>query len=551
MEDASTSAGGLPLLQFTLAELWEARNKEQGLIAAATLEAMGGVGGALTKHADLVLRQLLPEERQEARRLLLSLVTADGTRGRRRADELQATVGPARNALEALIRGRLLVARELQGETEYELAHESLLTQWPALADWLAADFEVERNRRRLEAAANEWRARVDRSPDALLRGQRLRDFVKLGAPRESSLEAEFLMASGRHQRRRRALSALAVVAIPLSLGGVALVTSLHSRHEIRTAVDGSLARAETTLTAAEQTAEASSQERSRALALFDQSGATAFERANSMWTDVLALEHRADLDFISAIQLLRSALAIDSQREDIRRLLTSASFSRLALAERVHRGSLADELLTELRVLAPDSPQLAARLAPAKLALGVVPYDARIRLEKYENHQGLLEPVFQKDLSGRDSIELEPGSYRLSMTAPGYAPVAYPLALIASERMVIDLALPPTAAVPGGYVFIPAGRFFLGSEDDETLRQAQVSAPIHEYKTAQFVIGRTEVTFFEWAQFLKDLSPAEQQRRRPMIVSTKGAIHSGAPARQELAIAPATHLRPVRRAVG
>ncbi|HEX7841030.1 MAG TPA: ATP-binding protein, partial [Kofleriaceae bacterium] len=40
--------GGLPLLQFTLAELWDTRDVAARTIRAASLTALGGVGGALT-----------------------------------------------------------------------------------------------------------------------------------------------------------------------------------------------------------------------------------------------------------------------------------------------------------------------------------------------------------------------------------------------------------------------------------------------------------------------------------------------------------------------
>jgi len=62
-EDALVSAliaaparteGGLPLLQFALAELWEARDPQRGVIPASALEAMGGVAGALGRLLAIV-----------------------------------------------------------------------------------------------------------------------------------------------------------------------------------------------------------------------------------------------------------------------------------------------------------------------------------------------------------------------------------------------------------------------------------------------------------------------------------------------------------------
>src|SRR6185503_4442821 len=69
-ELASSTRGGhgLPLLQFALATLWEARDTERRIVPAAALAALGGVGGALAGHADRVVDQLLPAERAAARR---------------------------------------------------------------------------------------------------------------------------------------------------------------------------------------------------------------------------------------------------------------------------------------------------------------------------------------------------------------------------------------------------------------------------------------------------------------------------------------------------
>ena len=85
---AAITEGGLPLLQFALAELWDARDVARASITAAALATIGGVGGALARHADEVLLGLAPEPRAAARRILIALVTLDGTRARRTETEL-------------------------------------------------------------------------------------------------------------------------------------------------------------------------------------------------------------------------------------------------------------------------------------------------------------------------------------------------------------------------------------------------------------------------------------------------------------------------------
>src|SRR5207249_449465 len=48
----------LPLLQFAAALLWEQRDRERRLLTSAAYERIGGVEGALAKHADGVLAGL-------------------------------------------------------------------------------------------------------------------------------------------------------------------------------------------------------------------------------------------------------------------------------------------------------------------------------------------------------------------------------------------------------------------------------------------------------------------------------------------------------------
>src|SRR5439155_24426330 len=71
---SASEEGALPLLQFTLAALWDGRDPATGVITEQALERIGGVEGALAQHADAVLATLSPAGRSAARRMLLRLV---------------------------------------------------------------------------------------------------------------------------------------------------------------------------------------------------------------------------------------------------------------------------------------------------------------------------------------------------------------------------------------------------------------------------------------------------------------------------------------------
>jgi formylglycine-generating enzyme required for sulfatase activity len=90
----------------------------------------------------------------------------------------------------------------------------------------------------------------------------------------------------------------------------------------------------------------------------------------------------------------------------------------------------------------------------------------------------------------------------------------------------------------------VPPGRFLFGSADSSDLRRGFYSAaPLHEVSTAGYFIGRHEVTFASWIEFLEELSPDERGRRSPNAVSGESKITLGelSPHRWRLAMTPTT----------
>lgn len=208
----SSADGGLPLLQFALSELWDARDTARQMIPASGLRAIGGVTGALSRHADTVVESLRPAQRDTARRILSRLVTADDTRSRRREDELLSDAPSERGTLDALVRGRLLVAREGESGSEYEVAHEALIKAWPLLRSWLSTEGERRVALQRLEQAVREWH-RLEHAKDTLWGEKQLREFAATAVV-EGTLgerERQFLADSRNALVRRKRLTRLAL----------------------------------------------------------------------------------------------------------------------------------------------------------------------------------------------------------------------------------------------------------------------------------------------------------------------------------------------------
>lgn len=238
--------GRLPAVAFALSEWWGTRR--DGRLRASDWRGLGGVTGALARHADATLARLSPHQSAAARRALLRLAGPDATRVRVSRGELAALGDGAAAALEPFVSARL-VARDDDGTVAY--VHEALLTAWPTLAAWLEEERadrahagELDREARVFGAVAPRERA------DHLLRGARLARAEDLARRRpDLASPHEGLLTASRRRARREARARTAVVGFLLLAaaalaGGGAWVNARHQREiELREANLKSLLR--------------------------------------------------------------------------------------------------------------------------------------------------------------------------------------------------------------------------------------------------------------------------------------------------------------------
>ena len=102
-------------------------------------------------------------------------------------------------------------------------------------------------------------------------------------------------------------------------------------------------------------------------------------------------------------------------------------------------------------------------------------------------------------------AVEVAPGSYVLTVAAPGRAPVRWPFVMGRGETLSPSLALP--AAVPDGFVYVPAGRFLFGTANDE-MRNFDASTPLHPRTTGAFLIARTRSVKIQASHANKIVAP-------------------------------------------
>lgn len=222
----------LPLLAFTLRELWE-RRVDRRMDVATYREALGGLAGSVAHAAEAVLQANAPPEGELAslREALIALVRVnDQGQLTRRPAPADALPAPASRLIERFVQARLLVSRGDGDQRIIEIAHEALFRTWTRLKSWLADDQAFLLWRRRIETAYDNWSR-----GDTLLRGQLLREaearrvqFTRLQPRLRQFVEASF--AAQRRSRRIAAAGIAAVAAIILSLAAFAWIGEIRAR---------------------------------------------------------------------------------------------------------------------------------------------------------------------------------------------------------------------------------------------------------------------------------------------------------------------------------
>ncbi|MDB9527067.1 WD40 repeat domain-containing protein [Oscillatoria sp. CS-180] len=252
LEDVEQSPGGLPLLQYTLTELWKRREGNQ--LKISTYRELGGVTGTLKQRADKILESLSLKEQETAKHIFLNLTQlgegADDTRRRVTQDSLVSSQHPQKQVatvVKALADANLLVTDERgasnqrgKGVATLDVAHEALIRNWPQLKQWLNDSRDWLRQQRKIETDAQEWV--LHKKPSSfLLKGPKLaaaESFFKDPAKRAAlSSDAEaFVKKSVRSHRnwtliRKTAFSA--AILISAGLLGTFAIANQSSRSRV------------------------------------------------------------------------------------------------------------------------------------------------------------------------------------------------------------------------------------------------------------------------------------------------------------------------------
>jgi Caspase domain/Pentapeptide repeats (8 copies) len=234
--DVMGAPGSLPLLQYTLTELWKQRT-EVGM-NLTQYSQLGGISGTLQKRATAVYKSFPEEQRSTVQHIFLSLTQlGEGTEDTRRRVFLTDLVNAkhqesiVNSVIQKLANEKLIVTSEMLAKGEapkrvaiVDVAHEALIRHWELLRSWLQDRRDRLRQVRKLEAAAIEWRDQGQK-PDDLLQGRTLvnaQQFQKLQTERDAlnPLVESFIQKSVKQRRlnRWKVSSFLVIPAIVIGL---------------------------------------------------------------------------------------------------------------------------------------------------------------------------------------------------------------------------------------------------------------------------------------------------------------------------------------------
>ncbi|MCW5715844.1 MAG: tetratricopeptide repeat protein [Bauldia sp.] len=157
----------LPLLQFTLDQLFERREVRDGRtrLTFAAYQAIGGMGGAIDRQAEAAFAALGPEEQARLPRLLRQLAEPDHDGGSAplaiRAIPLsEASLDEASARLvDALVEARVILSSADSGETHIRLAHQRVLESWDRARTIIAENAAFFRIREDIEDQRRRWEA--------------------------------------------------------------------------------------------------------------------------------------------------------------------------------------------------------------------------------------------------------------------------------------------------------------------------------------------------------------------------------------------------------
>ncbi|MEL7357351.1 MAG: caspase family protein [Cyanobacteria bacterium J06560_6] len=250
IEEVAQTPGALPLLSFTLSELYLRyleRRSDNRALTEADYRALGGVVGSLTKRATQEYDALVKADAamaQTVKQVMLRMVAVEGGELARRRVPLSELVYAqaeenqrVQTLLDRLVAARLIVRGQAGDEggafeAYVEPAHDALVRGWDKLLRWKNEEQEGIALQRRLSPVAKEWYERSGKKASKTARGLLWNDNPRLGLLKEvaaskenwlNRAEAAFVTASFKLKRQRQVRFVGTLLGVIVSLSGLSV----------------------------------------------------------------------------------------------------------------------------------------------------------------------------------------------------------------------------------------------------------------------------------------------------------------------------------------
>jgi formylglycine-generating enzyme required for sulfatase activity len=243
-EDSVKDVGALPLLSYTLDDMWTQMVKRDDGVLRLPAQSFE-LGGVLVNRADAFLDAHPNAEDQLRRIFTLKLATVregeELTRRRALRSEFTDEEWRLVNNLADHPNRLLVTATPEDGETYAEVAHETIFRRWGKLRDWIAAERAFLAWKTRLEAARRTWKDTPESTKsDVLLMGAALTQAQSWRATRGEDLPAidrEFIDQSTEREREataraRRIRTIVYVLLVGIIAGLVGWINQLYLKEQ-------------------------------------------------------------------------------------------------------------------------------------------------------------------------------------------------------------------------------------------------------------------------------------------------------------------------------
>ncbi len=226
------------------------------------------------------------------------------------------------------------------------------------------------------------------------------------------------------------------------------------------------------------------------------------------------ALEDLADkaareaaLVLAEAIELFTKALGYDSECAEAHEGLARLYWKRARVAEDERRA--AEQVYYEALVTEHDEGRYVSILrADARLTVRCDPPDAQLFVQRYFERDRVLVLAEEVHLGQAPLAEahLEPGSYVLTLRAPGFRDTRYPMLLPRGAHHEAVVTLYTAAEIGEGFIHVPGGHAILGGDSEAYDPLARQHAHV-----ADFAIAKFPVTLRDYCAFLDDLEKTDK----------------------------------------